>query len=79
MHEGMQRSYAEAKQFHMEDWPKNSDGGWMNGNRPHHGLTLWVLTTCAQVNTCLPGAACTPFSIHAFLRNLGQHLVNSPP
>jgi hypothetical protein len=57
----------------------NSDGGWMNGNCPHHGLNILVLTACTQVNTCLLGAACTPFSIRSFSRNLGQHLVNCPP
>jgi hypothetical protein len=79
--ESMQRSIMEVS---------GSDSGWKNGGRtqaedgrmtrePPTQLTLQLLTACAQVDTCLPGAACVPFCTRSFSKNLGQHLVNCPP
>jgi hypothetical protein len=35
-------------------------------SEPPPWLTSAALTACAQVDTCLPGAACTPFCIRSF-------------
>ena len=47
----------------------------MRGEPPTRGGSS-ALTACPQVNTYLPGVACTPFAFIPFPRNLGQHLVN---
>ena len=37
-----------------------------------------VLTTCAQVDTCIPGVACISFCTRSLYRNLGQHSTCPP-
>jgi hypothetical protein len=38
--------------------------------KPPTQLTLQLLAACAQVDTCLPGAACAPFIIRPTFQEL---------
>jgi hypothetical protein len=57
--ETMQRSIAEAKRsdFGWSNDQRTHSGGWKNGKTPPNTADSSVLTACAQVDTCLPGAA----------------------
>jgi hypothetical protein len=61
-----QRSITEVSRFQTEDREN-----WQN--EPPTQLTLHLLTACAQVDTCLPGAACIPF-----LHTLELHVLPLP-